>query len=213
MSKLVCFGDSFISFDVARFEDPLFTEILAEKLNISEIKNHGVWGSNLNHSLTHLYKYINSEEYDASDYIIFVIPDSHRLPLVHDNFPPQAAVVCAKNPNTTSFKYLRLSNFSTAWNGYYNPEVQTAHVYALLSTLTLLKNKVIVMNGMDKYDMQGIFPIIADGCLFTLSEKTDAWTDETTKQANHFYPDEHKKLADVIYKYFIDGERFDLEKL
>jgi hypothetical protein len=213
--KLICFGDSFIDGGVNGFDDgsPRWFDILAEKLGVEETKNFGKWGSNFNYQLVNLYRYLNSEDYDKTDYIIFTIPDSYRMPLVHPRIPPQVSVISTMNPDNKTFKFLSLAEFSATWNKYYNSETQEALVYTLLGMLSSLENKVLVINGTDNYQMQEKFPILADGNLFQLSDESGAWPFSDGTQANHFFSHTHKHLAEAAYKYFVDGVRFDTRQL
>ena len=98
MKKLVVFGCSFVNYDWVEKEISHLTwaNILASNLNIPVI-NYGVSGSGMNYHMCEFLKYINSENYDSNDIIIWSTTHEQRIhtasmPHPHlgsfYNFPP-----------------------------------------------------------------------------------------------------------------------------
>lgn len=84
MKKLVCFGDSFIDANIDQ-TDKTWYKILSQNLKIP-ILNYGKSATSIEFSINNLFEYINSENYDPSDIIVFVYTSFYRVPLIHENF-------------------------------------------------------------------------------------------------------------------------------
>lgn len=97
MKKLVVFGDSFMDshsdrnyfdedslwqvfLDDKRYLTTTWTYQLAKKLN-THIFNYGVFGSSVEFSLVKFVEYINSEQYDPEDIIVFGLSSPERFAL------------------------------------------------------------------------------------------------------------------------------------
>lgn len=80
MKKLVVFGDSFVNYDwvFKETEKLSWCYFLSKKLSIPMI-NFGISGSGLNYSMIKFVEYLNSNDYDKQDIIVWALTNEQRL--------------------------------------------------------------------------------------------------------------------------------------
>jgi hypothetical protein len=80
MKKIIVFGDSYVRYDwVSEKTDILsWPFYLSKNLNLPII-NFGISGSGLNYSMVEFNKYLNSENYDNNDIIVWALTNEQRL--------------------------------------------------------------------------------------------------------------------------------------
>jgi len=160
MKKIVIFGDSFANYDFNKkteISHLTWASALSSNLNIPVI-NFGVSGTGMNYHMVKFLEYINSENYDNTDIIIWVTSHEQRIhttsmPNPHlgsfHNFPTGKIV----NMFSDDSKWINENGKHALWamENYYDPSIN----YSLLKIVSFLKqwarsNKhatVIVLRG------------------------------------------------------------------
>lgn len=204
MKKIIVFGDSYVNYDWVENETSHLTwgKILSSNLNLPVI-NYGISGTGMNYHMAKFLEYINSENYNSHDIIIWVT--SHEQRIYSTNMPHPHLGTFHNFPTT---KISNMFGKDRAWideNGkhalwamenYYDPAIN----YSLLKIASFLKqwarsNKhatVILLKG--QYWLEG-------------GKTIDTFLDYITENEN-FLPilKAENSLAAISFDEFTDGK-------
>lgn len=156
MTKLVLFGDSFVSIHLD--ETYSWPFLLAHNLNISKdhILNFGKPGTGLDWSICQFISYLNSNDYDQNDIIIFVVTHYGRPPIMeNENQSMSAGFNAYQNniekgiPNTVKKYYENYDAFYKTWFQLQTDDMKYKDRWLLALALKQLPNFTVLMSGFD----------------------------------------------------------------
>lgn len=221
---LVLFGDSFVS-EWDNGEHDSWFAMLAKELKTT-YKTYGVLGSSFEYSTLKFFEYLQSDEYNPDDYIVFVLTATVRSPIISEDFEPRwAALTYGKvfyEDQSAIFKkrldkitetdehFNRFKNFYRDWFILQNNDLILAQRYMLISALHSLPNKTVSISGWDTETpiankfvnhincllWQASDKEIADGTVWDLLVKYGL-----DFRMNHFKQQNHYVLKDAVYSY------------
>ena len=160
MKKIVVFGDSFVNYDWVENETNKlsWSYFLSLRLNLPLV-NYGISGSGLNYSMIKFTQYVNSEDYDIEDIIIFALTNEQRL--YSWNMPTPSLgifynlldVIETRPPEERQWINENKDNALWAMNEIYHPSIN----YSILKIASFFQNwakyhytnTVIVLRGFN----------------------------------------------------------------
>lgn len=224
---LILFGDSFVS-PWHEGDHKTWFELLAEDLGTT-YKTYGVHGSSFEYSTLKFFEYLNSEEYNPEDYIVFVLTSNVRSPVIAKDFVPRwAALTYAKvfyDQQDKAYQkrldkitepdehFNRFKTFYKDWFLLQNNDLILAQRYMLLSTLHSLPNKTVSISGWNiETPVASKFDNHINCLLWEASDNEivggSIWDFITQHgrdfRMNHFEEKNHLVLKDAVYSYFTD---------
>jgi hypothetical protein len=159
MKKIVFFGDSYANYEWVPYDISHLTwhEIISSNLELPII-NYGTSGTGLNYSMSKFLEYINSENYDSNDIIIWITSHEQRL-YTRSMTSPHLGTF----HNFSKDKIKKLGKDDRAWieensehavwamENYYDPSIN----YSILKVVSFLKqwcianknNTVVLLKG------------------------------------------------------------------
>lgn len=154
--KLVLFGDSFVSIHLD--EEYSWPFLLAHKLNMSTdaILNFGKPGTGLDWSICQFLKYLNSDDYNENDIIIFVVTHYARPPIIeNENQSMSAGFNAYYNkikqgiPSNVKEYYEKYDAFYRTWFDLQTDDMKYKDRWLLALALKQLPNFTVLMSGFD----------------------------------------------------------------
>lgn len=151
--KLVLFGDSFVSIHLD--ETYSWPFLLAHNLNIStdNILNFGKPGTGLDWSICQFLRYLNSDDYNENDIVIFVVTNHGRPPIMeNENQSMSAGFNAYYNntqgiPNNVKKYYENYDLFYRTWFDLQTDDMKYKDRWLLALALKQLPNFTILMSG------------------------------------------------------------------
>jgi len=151
--KLVLFGDSFVSIHLD--ETYSWPFLLAHNLNISkdDILNFGKPGTGLDWSICQFISYLNSNDYNENDIVIFVVTNHGRPPIIENENQSMSAGFGAYNndieniPTNVKQYYKKYDAFYRTWFDLQNDDMKYKDRWLLALALKQLPNFTILMSG------------------------------------------------------------------
>lgn len=142
MKKIVVFGDSFVSYNWVKEETEKLSWPYFLSLNLDLlVVNYGISGSGLNYSMIKFTEYVNSEDYDTEDIIIFALTNEQRLyswdmpcPSL-GIFPNLLNVLDSRSPKERQWIEKNKDNALWAMNEFYHPSIN----YSLLKIASFFR--------------------------------------------------------------------------
>jgi hypothetical protein len=204
MKKIVFFGDSYANYEWVTYDISHLTwhEIISSNLELPII-NYGFSGTGMNYSMSKFLEYINSENYDSNDIIIWITSHEQRL-YTRSMTTPHLATF----HNFSKDKIKKLKKDDQAWikensehavwamENYYDPVIN----YSLLKIVSFLKqwcianknNTMVILKGQHflpdggpikdllEYITEGenFFPILNHGNSLDIISYNEFCTDE-----------------------------------
>tara|TARA_B110000285_G_scaffold136199_1_gene152602 strand:+ start:885 stop:1706 length:822 start_codon:yes stop_codon:yes gene_type:complete len=163
MSKLVVFGDSFACYhfhpDVSACYDKLaWFNLLAQQLE-KPLLRFSENGTSINFSTDQLYNYINSNDYEKTDIIVFVTTSLTRVPFISKQFPASSAAQWlsflhnAMDNNHRSYKHFNDHRkfYKTLFN-FYDTRQCEQWITDAAFLLKSLPNKTVILSGFADVD-------------------------------------------------------------
>lgn len=154
--KLVLFGDSFVSIHLdEKYSWPF---LLAHNLNIStdNILNFGKPGTGLDWSICQFISYLNSNDYNENDIVIFVVTSHSRPPIMeNENQSMSAGFNAYYNnikkgiPNNVEQYYKKYDSFYRTWFDLQTNDMKYKDRWLLALALKQLPNFTILMSGFE----------------------------------------------------------------
>jgi hypothetical protein len=242
---LVLFGDSYVSepkppsepkspeYPKSANHSPWF-KMLADDLGI-EYKTYGESGSSFEYSTLKFFEYLTGNDYNPSDYIVFVLTRNDRSPVVAREFPPKWAALTSQkiypeyldaglrqqiNKLTDSDEhYTRFKQFYRDWYLLQNQDLILAQRYMLLRTLHNLPNKTVSISvDYSEASIATHFPKHANFSLLHVNndEISDGGIREYARKygtedfrLNHLHEKNHHVLKDALYACLTDDNFSD----
>jgi len=154
--KLVLFGDSFVSIHLD--ETYSWPFLLAHNLNISKdnILNFGKPGTGLDWSICQFLQYLNSNDYNENDIVIFVVTSHSRPPIIeNENQSMSAGFNAYYNdiekgiPSNVKRYYENYDAFYRTWFDLQTDDMKYKDRWLLTLALKQLPNFTIIMSGFE----------------------------------------------------------------
>ena len=152
--KLVLFGDSFVSMHLdEKYSWPF---LLAHNLNIStdNILNFGKPGTGLDWSICQFISYLNSNDYNENNIIIFVVTNHSRPPIMKNENQSMSAgfnsyypKIKKGMPNNVKQYYKNYDAFYRTWFDLQTDDMKYKDRWLLTLALKQLPNFTIIMSG------------------------------------------------------------------
>ena len=177
--KLIIFGDSFSSDYKHDPTTETWPSIVANRLDIQKghYFNYSYAGSSIEYSISKLFTYLTSSEYDTNDIIIFTSTSLNRSPVLAKGIPPEYASELTRFLNGSLSEdhpayehYYSNTDFYKTLFDYTNINLVWAHRFNLYMMLKSLPNTTVLVSGFklieDHYDVdnflkpkENFFPI------------------------------------------------------
>jgi hypothetical protein len=154
--KLIIFGDSFSSDYKHDPTTETWPQILFKRLNIqpSHYFNYSYAGSSIEYSISKLFTYLTSPEYDTNDIIIFTSTSLNRSPVLSKGIPPEYASELTRflngilpNNHPAYEHYCSNADFYKTLFDYNNMNLVWAHRFNLYMMLKSLPNTTVLISG------------------------------------------------------------------
>lgn len=212
------FGDSF---SVARASInkgdtelwPLWTEALADKLNLSGYYNYAQWGVGNEYILEQFLSH--QMEYEPEDCIVIQLTSSARQWFFKDH--PETANFYIKD----RLDKIVSSSAATAVEQYikhlHRPEIDELRYFMMVKTLEKLAQdlnycRILILPGF--HSVPGVTGTLMNICCgeFVSNESEANWysNNYTDPRPNHFGQQNHKILSDRLFDFFQTGAVVDL---
>ena len=239
--KIAIFGDSYAYSENKPFKDKSVQNHFNNKSwfghlhhkTKKQIWNWGCGGTSLLYSKQNLFGYLNSEDYDKDDYIIFIATSHYRVP----TFPNDSKYKAHWQASILGFFEKRISEKEESYKIFIeNKKVIEWLAYTLFTEdfinelrmlqvfLNSLPNKTLLLPGFN-YNDANKFLDVKEFCLCDVSTKEKKYKTPFTNITNKEYPyqmsfDNRKQhmsdtnneiLANMIDNYFKGISSFNLE--
>lgn len=154
--KLMIFGDSFSSDYKHDPTTDTWPWIVATRLNIQKGQyfNYSYSGSSIEYSISKLFTYLTSPQYDKDDIIIFTSTSLNRSPIIGKGIPPEYASELTRFLNgqlpeshPAREHYDSHAEFYKTLFDYTNINLVWAHRFNLYMMLKSLPNTTVLLSG------------------------------------------------------------------
>jgi len=218
--RLIIFGDSYAQ--PYPHVDWVWTNQLKQ---FDSVINHAVSGSSIESSINKFYEYFEND-YATTDKIVFLLTDSCRAPIVHNDYNPEWACyinvldVQQKTGRDDKGTQSGMEQHHTDYADYYktvlnytDPKINYYKYFSVLSMLNNLKNDIIVLPCFETYTSKlklneniilTKLPLIEICNAEIIGRHADVtWIYPNLDfRLNHILPDNHKIFADTITQCF-----------
>ncbi len=226
MKKLVAFGDSFLTTDMRVKPAQSIPEIISKKLEVPLLE-FASSGSAIQYSVNCFLKYIQSEEYDPEDYILYGLTSLERVHTV--DVPTPNLSVMILNLGSAALTYEGFDAVQQRWvkeniehvlwasQKICNLEINTEAIRTLSliqSFARTLQNRFIVVHPFDNYgdlEVKLVDTIIKPSSNFLpiLPPKFKSWHELGMAEYadNDYYWKAMRKMADPRTNHFCGVNR------
>jgi hypothetical protein len=154
--KLIIFGDSFSSDHKHDPTTDTWPSMVATRLNVQKGQyfNYSYAGSSIEYSISKLFSYLTSPQYDKDDVIIFTSTSLNRSPIIGKGIPPEFASELSRflsgdlpNDHPAYEHYYSNTDFYKTLFEYTNINLVWAHRFNLYMMLKSLPNMTVLVSG------------------------------------------------------------------